>query len=118
MLLGQLYHWSPADRRPSIASRGLVPHSPHTTCTRSHPCIFASTDPITAWRLSAQTLLDTGRITSGGTWDLWQITPTESDEIHIPAGFGPDITECRIYNVIPPERAVHVAQRTATTTAL
>lgn len=71
---------------------------------------------MTAWRLSAQTLIDTGRIRPGSTWDLWQITPAESDEIHIPPGFGPRITECCIYNVIPPERLFHVAQRTATTT--
>lgn len=115
MLLGQLYHWSPADRRASIAVRGLIPNSPQVTCTRPHPYICLSPDPLTAWRLSAQVLIDTGRIRTGAVWDLWQVTPADPDEIRVPPGYGPNLCEFQIHNIIPAGRAIYLAQRVTTT---
>lgn len=115
VLLGQLYHWSPADRHPRIRAHGLVPGSPPTTCTTRQPHLCLSPDPVTAWRLSAQTLLDAERGPASGYWDLWQVTLTDTDEIHIPPMFGPHLGEVQIHNAIAPDRVFFLGQRTITT---
>lgn len=111
VLLGQLYHWSPADRFHSIRAHGLVPGSPQVTCTRAHPHICLSPDPLTAWELSAQVVIDTGGAYARVAWDLWQVTLDKRDEVRIPAMYGPHIAEVQVDNVIPPVRAVYLARR-------
>ena len=114
VLLGQLYHWSPADRFHAIRNHGLVPGSPNVTCTRPHLHICLSLDPLGAWELSGQRAIDTGGAYAGSDWDLWQVILDRHDEVHIPAMYGPHIAEVQVHNVIPPVRAAHVARRSPT----
>lgn len=110
MRLGQLYHWSPAGRHPSIARDGLRPFSPNVTCTAPSEYICASPDPRTAWNLSGALADVSGH--SSAAWDLWQFDIAPTDEIHIRAEFGPHIQEIQIRNTIPAERLFHVGRRT------
>lgn len=111
MRLGQLYHWSPADRLPSIAEQGLRPHSLNVICSAPYEFICASPDPRTAWSLSGAVAGIAGY--ASADWDLWQFEVTATDEVHIRSEFGPDIQEIQIRNPIAPERLFHVARRRA-----
>lgn len=111
MRLGQLYHWSPADRLPSIASEGLRPHSLNVICSAPYEFICASLDPRTAWSLSGAVADIAGY--PAKAWDLWQFELADTDEVHIRAEFGPVIQEIQIRNAIEPGRLFHVARRRA-----
>lgn len=111
MRLGQLYHWSPADRHLSIAEHGLQPQSPNVICSAPYEYICASPDPRTAWSLSGAVAGIAGYASQD--WDLWQFEVAPHDEVHIRAEFGPEIQEIQIGNAIEPGRLFHVARRRA-----
>lgn len=114
MHIGSLYHWSPADRRPSITLNGLVPGSPNVVCTVPYPFICLAPDPHQAWQLSGAVAEAIGGYVSPTGWDLWQITVADTDEVHVRAEFGPHIHEVQVRNRITPDRVTYLATRLTT----
>lgn len=124
--LGPLYHWSPRDRLKSITRLGLVPgkrnvvgplyHGTPTDTNEDNedlgagefrqPGVCFSPTPVRAWNYSH------GAWRSKGTFDLWSVVLTDSDEVHILPMWGDQIVEVRVHNRIPKSRLVWVAERT------
>lgn len=118
MLLPALYHWSPRSRREAIQREGLRPYAPALTTvwqpgTDEHiavawPWVCLGTDPARAWQLSG------GMGTSAeDSWDLWQITLADGDEVHVQPEFGTAIKEIRVMSAIPACRVWFIAERAA-----
>lgn len=125
--LGPLYHWSPRDRLSSIKRLGLVPGKRgvtgpvwHGNATNQNispnedigegewlaPYVCFSPTPVRAWEYSH------GAWRSEGTFDLWSVVLTETDEVHINPQWGAHIIEVRVHNRIPKSRLVWVGERT------
>lgn len=118
MLLPALFHWSPSQRRESIEREGLRPYAPALTpvwhpgsdehVAVAWPWVCLGTDPARAWRLSGGM-----GSTAEDSWDLWQVTLADGDEVHVHAEFGATIKEVRVMTAIPPGRVWLVATRPA-----
>lgn len=108
MMIETVYHWSPRSRREDILREGLKVYSNSVTHSAGKwPYICFSTDPKTAWSISG----DMEWNSDEELWDLWQVTLTKSDEIHIRSEFGPYIYEVRVRNSIPADRCWWVGER-------
>jgi len=110
LLLPALFHWAPADRRPSIRAEGLRPYCPPTISTGDNvtwPYLCFSPSPSAAWGLSG----DMAWVSEIEQWDLWQVRLADGDEVHYRSDFGPKLTEIRVYNTIPADRCWYVATR-------
>jgi hypothetical protein len=114
MLLGPLYHWSPADRREQILRDGLQPYAPPAVSgggemsTIAWPYLCFGLTAKGAWRYSGDMGYDH---LSETEWDLWQVALADTDEVHIRAEFGPRVKEVRVHNAIPADRVWWVARR-------
>lgn len=62
-----LFHWSPRDRRDSIAADGFVPGSRSTDDEWNSPYVCFAYSPSKAWSLSG--MMPRGRLVP--EWDLW-----------------------------------------------
>lgn len=105
--LGQLFHWSPRDRRETILREGLRPFSGPTCGADPLPYVCLGSTPRGAWALSGDT--DWGH--EQEDWDLWQVTLADTDEVRVRAEYGPRIWEVKVHNVIPPDRMWWVGER-------
>lgn len=105
--LGALYHWSPADRRPSILKHGLVPGSTTTLCGSEIGYVCLGSTPRGGWLLSG----DMEWASEIEDWDLWQVTLVDGDEVRIRPDWGPNIVEVKVHNTIPPDRVWWVGTR-------
>lgn len=125
-ILGPLYHWSPRGRLGGIRRLGLVPGRRNITGPALHgvdkdgqtirdddgsaefrqPGVCLSPSPGTAWNYSH------GCWRTSGTFDLWQVELTETDEVHILPMWGGRIVEVRVHNRIKKSRLVWVGERT------
>lgn len=112
--LGPMYHWSPRTRRAGIESRGLLPGS-WPDNKKSGPPVVGRTpqtevclapSPALAWEISHDVFGEPG------TFDLWQVTLTDDDSVHVQPMWGPVIGEVRVTHEIPRSRLVWVAERT------
>lgn len=108
LVLPPLFHWSPTNRRPNITRRGLRPTCP--TAGRSDDTFAAvclGTTPSHAWSLSGALFAERDE-----TWDLWQVTLDQDDEVHPLPFYGHRLGEIRVANRIPKRRLWLVGQRT------
>lgn len=121
-LLGQMFHWSPIEVRPSIRKRGLKPTCPTAVAGRpvppdlGHfvtedeldglPGVCLGTSPAVAWSLSG-----VWSAARGSVWDLWEVRLTVDDEVHVRTEYGPEINEVRVLGRIPRSRCWHVGSR-------
>lgn len=106
---GDLYHWSPAERRAQIIRRGLATGRSSVTHSDDFraPYVCLSPSPLRAWVLSGDIV---GAV--GQTWDLWQVRLDDSDDVRLRPDWGPEIMEIRVHNRIPRGRVWRVAERT------
>lgn len=107
MIVGPLYHWSPADRFTAIRENGLRPSQEPTVASGPLHYICVSTSPIAAWTLSAAT----DWCQEIESWDLWIIHCAPSDELHVRPFFGNQMEEIKIRNPIGPDRIWWVGRR-------
>jgi len=114
MLLPALFHWSPADRRTDILRDGLKPYAPPAVSGGGEmsaiawPYLCFGTTPQAAWRYSGD--LDYNHL-DDVEWDLWQVSLSDTDEVHIRPDFGNAVKEVRVHNAIPADRVWWVARR-------
>lgn len=106
MILGQLYHWSPTERRASIQERGLIPGSPSMVASTEQAHVCLGFDPRSAWAISGA--MD---FVEPDDWDLWLVHLGEHDSVAIRAEFGPRLQEVLVRNAIPAERLWFVGSR-------
>ncbi|MGB3205211.1 MAG: hypothetical protein WBB28_09500 [Crinalium sp.] len=99
-----LYHWSPSYNRDSIFKDGLKVATKPTINTKSQSCISCSLDPKTAWKLSAD-------LTEIASWDLYQITLSSMDEVHIQPCWSGNIQEVRVKNSVAPHQLFFVGTK-------
>lgn len=102
-LLGQLYHWSPSDRRVGILQEGLKVYS--EACTHSDgrllsPYLCLSPHPSAAWALSVD-VANGGKADPIEEWDLWQVTVPDGAEVHVLPFWGRAVQEIKVYTSIP-----------------
>ena len=128
VLFPDVYHWSRAYNRKSIEKVGLRPTCPTAVWERpAGPVknarhltdvelddedfgllgVCLSPNPRDAWLLSIRILSEPGE-----EWDLWQVFPDVTDEIHYRPSLGNTPDEIRIVNRIPKSRVWYVASRT------
>lgn len=115
MILGQLYHWSPGDRRELIRADGLKPYQepavradPAEGFAHGYGSISLGFDPAGAWEYSG----DLQHMTEHKNWDLWQVLVlADHDQVRIRAEFGPRVHEIKVFNPIPPDRLWWVGER-------
>lgn len=115
MILPQLFHWSPRDRRDAIRADGLRPYSPPAVTSEDASaewahgfgCICLAPTASGAWGLSG----DMQHVSEIEEWDLWQVTLADTDEIRVRAEFGPTVREVRVFNPVPADRLWWVATR-------
>lgn len=113
-LLGPFYHWSPRTRIERIKRLGLVPRAPTVYTTEGdHPDdgfrqdgVCFSIDPVTAWNYSHAVFK------VPGTYDLWQVWPAPTDEVHVLPMWGGRIIEVRVMNRVHKRRLIWVGERT------
>ncbi len=117
--LPPLYHWSPTEARDRITRRGLRP-SCHTVDHRPYPnwhegvweigatfkAVCLGTSPSHAWSLSGAVMADRAE-----SWDLWQVTLDDGDEVHPMPFDGYRLSEFRVANPIPKSRCWLVGTR-------
>ena len=104
--IGQLYHWSPKDRRLGILQNGLQLMSKATVGSVAFPWVCLATTPSCAWGLTlAEDRMEVE------VWDLWQVTLTEKDHVNILSDWGPAIREVRIHNGLPSDRLWWIGER-------
>jgi hypothetical protein len=118
-----LFHWSPEDRRERIIQRGLKPSTPTAVEnfdeTPTGPrkllpsvgfttvkAVCLGTTPSHAWALCGALWGQAGE-----TWDLWQVTLAQDDQVHVLPIHGYRIGELRVLNRIPKSRIWHVGTR-------
>lgn len=100
MRLDILYHWSPADRYPSIARHGLISGSKASVASGELTYLCFGVDPASAWRISgAMSWMD-----EIDDWDLWMCRVGSADEVSVRGNFGPEIAEVNIRGHIPIDR--------------
>lgn len=109
MIIHHVYHWAPSERREEILRDGLKVYSQPVTHTSDHrfPYLCFGFTPSGAWGYS-------GAIEWANEieeWDLWQVSLTKDDEIHIRSEFGNELIELRVKNSIHAERIWFVGQR-------
>jgi len=106
--IGPLYHWSPRTRLSSIKKQGLVPRKPpvYTDDGFRQSGVCFSLDPATAWNHSHEVFQ------VPGIYDLWQVEPVPTDEVHVLPMWGGRVLEVRVMNKIPKARLVWVGERT------
>lgn len=109
MILPDLFHWSPADRRDAIRSEGLRTYCAPAVSSPGHafPYLCFSSDPKAAWRLSG----DMEWVSEVEEWDLWQVRLADTDEVRYNPSWGPVLEEIRVYNPIPADRIWLVGTR-------
>lgn len=118
LVLPPLFHWAPDTARAGIIRRGLKPtchtadHRPNDEGAgwyvgESFLAVCLGTSPSHAWSLSGAIVADRGE-----TWDLWQVTLDDGDEVHPLPFYGHRLAEFRVANTIPKGRCWHVGSRT------
>lgn len=107
MILGPLYHWSPANRRALITANGLRPHQRPTVATTVQRHICLGFDPSGAWAVSG----DMDWLTGVEEWDLYQVQLAPSDPVHVCPAYGPGLQEVKIAGPIPADRIWRVGTR-------
>lgn len=106
MVLHPLFHWSPAERRASIARRGLRTGRPPTCSTEASDELCLSLSPSQAWSLSAAVFGQRGQ-----EWDLWQVVLDVDDEVVVRPFHGNRLGEIRVRNNVPRSRLWLVGTR-------
>jgi hypothetical protein len=107
MIIHPLFHWSPAERRPTIRRRGLALRSRPVVHSFRADYLCFSTSPSQAWALSAAIFGDRGQ-----GWDCWQVSLDATDEVEVREFWGNRIEEIRVRNAIPKSRLWLIGTRT------
>ena len=93
--------------------RGLVPRTPTMACScedgESVLAVCLGFSPSAAWSLSGAI-----RAEPGETWDLWQVSLADDDEVHVLPEYGRWLKEIRVANRIPKRRVWWVGERVVT----
>lgn len=106
MNIEKLYHWSPRKNRESILRTGLKLHYPPTLNSKAASSISCSVCVSHAWEHSAEC----SKIS--GTWDLYEVTVSPTDDIKILEFWGSSgMGEVLIRNEVKPENLKYVASR-------
>lgn len=107
LVLPVFYHWSRTANRTRIQRTGLRPTTP--TAGRfddTFKAVCLGTSPSHAWSLSGAIFGERGE-----SWDLWQVTLDDGDEVHPLPILGYRLEEVRVANRIPKSRVWYVAAR-------
>lgn len=99
MILGPLFHWSPADRQDQILTEGLRPNQSNTVASGPLAHVCLGPDPATAWSLSGG--MEWAEV---DVWDLWQVALADTDPVRVRPDFGPRLLEIKVLGPIPPDR--------------
>jgi len=103
-----LYHWSPSENRKSILQDGLKIVSPSLNKPDGYfSYICLGTTPSSAWGLIPVDPVEYEK----DSWDLWQVSLSDSDHIDIRGDHVPYVREIRVNNSIPADRVWWVGKR-------
>jgi hypothetical protein len=113
LVLPTIYHWSPASRYVDIKRDGLKVYSDTSVSTEGSrwPYICFSFDPMTAWSLSSQTLIER-ELTDDDEWDLWALRQIPEDAaVHVNPSWGGEMKEVRVLSSIEPSALWHCGRK-------
>lgn len=107
MILGPLYHWSPAARHDDIHRDGIKPGAPSTVASVPLPYVCLGFDPASAWAISGAMEW----VSEVDKWDLWLVRLGDGDSVQVRPDFGPRLQEVKVHNPIPADRLWWVGRR-------